>query len=57
MGHVLNNGLDLMSTATNPCFDVEAQKKLNNLQALAAKMDLTMRERQHVQAIELCGKG
>lgn len=58
MGHVINNGLELMSTGHSPRLDPEFEKSLGLMSHLVADTNkLSEWERQHVRAINLYGKG
>ena len=57
MGHVLSNGLDLMGTGRSPALDPEFKKSLDDLAKMADTQPINKREKLHVKAIDLCGKG
>lgn len=57
LGHVLSNGLDLMGTGRTATLDPEFQNSLDNLTQLAHKSQISEREKLHVKAIDLWGKG
>jgi hypothetical protein len=57
MGHVIVNGLDLMSTAKTTRLDPGLKAAMSLMRRTADKASLTARERLHVKALELWSDG
>lgn len=52
MGHVISNGLELISTTSDVDTNPQLKQGISTLTTLAAKGNITDRERLHVQAVK-----
>ena len=52
MGHVLSTGLELISSGKSAHLDNDLRQGLEKMSSLAAKGNITPREKQHVQAVQ-----
>lgn len=57
MGHVLSCGLDLISSGTGIHVNQDLQNRMETLQSLATKSNITDREKLHVKAVKEWAKG
>uniref|UniRef100_A0A4W4EZM9 Tetratricopeptide repeat protein 38 n=1 Tax=Electrophorus electricus TaxID=8005 RepID=A0A4W4EZM9_ELEEL len=57
MGHVISTGLQLVGTGSSVLRDEKLANAVRRLMKLADAQELTSRERQHVQAVELFSRG
>ena len=57
MGHVVANGLELISSGKSIQLDAELHQGLETMSSLAAKTTITPRENLHVQAVKEWGQG
>ncbi|XP_013384664.1 tetratricopeptide repeat protein 38 isoform X2 [Lingula anatina] len=57
MGRVLTNGLDLIGTGRTINLDPDFKAAINTMTDMAAKQDITERERQHAKAIQMWAEG
>ena len=57
MGHVVANGLDLISSCKGIHTDEVLKSGMEDLYKLAAKSDLTQREKLHVSAVKEWAEG
>ena len=57
MGHVLSCGLELISSGKGIHVDQELKDSMETLQSLAAKSNITSRERLHVKAVQEWAEG
>lgn len=58
MGHVVANGLELLGTCHNASLDGTLRSNMEQMLSLAQNSSgITAREKKHVRALELWGKG
>ena len=57
MGHVISCGLDLISSGKGIHTDEELKNSILSLEGLAAKSNITNRERLHVKAVKEWAEG
>lgn len=57
MGHVLSCGLDLISSGKGIHVDQELKSNMHTLESLAAKSNITNREKLHVKAVKEWSEG
>ena len=57
MGHVLSCGLDLISSGKGIHVDQELKSNMHALESLAAKSNITNREKLHVKAVKEWAEG
>ena len=57
MGHVLSCGLDLISSGSGIHVDKDLKSRMETLQSLAAKNNITSREKLHVKAVKEWAEG
>ena len=57
MGHVISCGLELISSGKGVHVDQELKNNLQALQTLAAKTNITNREKLHVKAVKEWAEG
>ena len=57
MGHVLSCGLDLISSGMGIHVDQDLKQRMEKLESLAAKSNISSREKLHVKAVKQWAEG